>query len=256
MDGRDKGGDAHVAATPNGADAPQKEAYEALYLFEHELFLRVRLGATPVNQTPHPVINNEWFKASVGDYVKYGRNQYITYCGVACKAAIDGGAQAADAFMVWKYYQRELDLIQGADELDALADRMLNDFSGLNVRDPESEKYPDRLSEAILHIRQNLSRPLRITKLAEDLGCSRSQLDREFSKYLGCSPSGYIVRERLRRAKMYLHFTERSVAEIGDSLGFADPAHFSATFRRYEGMSPRAYRERCKVAHDGAEGDR
>jgi AraC-like DNA-binding protein len=246
MDGRTKSGVPRVDGASSAADGSQNKAYEELYLFEHDIFQRVRLGVLPVNQSPHPIINNEWFKASVGDYVTYGRNQYITYCGVACKAAIDGGAQVADAFMLWKYYQRELDLIQGADELDTLADRMLNDFSGLNVQDVAAEKYPDRLGEAMRHIRQNLSHPLRVTQLAEGLGCSRSQLDREFSKYLGCSPSEYIVRERLRCAKMYLHFTERSVAEIGESLGFADPAHFSATFKRCEGLSPRAYRERCQ----------
>ena len=246
MGGRTDIDDSVSTGAPNEAGEDRSAAYEKLYLFECELFQRVRLGAVPVNQTESPVVNNGWFKASVGDYVTYGRNQYITYCGVACKAAIDGGAQVADAFMLWKYYQRELDLIQGADELDTLADRMLNDFSGLNVQDVAAEKYPDRLGEAMRHIRQNLSHPLRVTQLAEGLGCSRSQLDREFSKYLGCSPSEYIVRERLRCAKMYLHFTERSVAEIGESLGFADPAHFSATFKRCEGLSPRAYRERCQ----------
>lgn len=226
-------------------DGVRDDAYEKLYLFEREIFQRVRLGAVPVNQTPFPVVNNEWFKASVGDYATYCRNQYITYCGVACKAAIDGGARVADAFMLWKYYQRELDRIQAPNDIDLLADRMLNDFSGLNVHEAASERYPSRLNEAIRYIKQNLGGPLRVTQLAEDLGCSRSQLDREFAKYLGCSPREYVVRQRLRRAKMYLHFTEYSISEIGESLGFADPAYFSATFKRYEGVSPRAYRDSC-----------
>lgn len=245
MDGRTKSGVPRVDGASSAADGSQNKAYEELYLFEHDIFQRVRLGVLPVNQSPHPIINNEWFKASVGDYVTYGRNQYITYCGVACKAAIDGGAQVADAFMLWKYYQRELDRTQTLDEIDALADRMLNDFSSLNVHEAESERYPARLNEAIRHIQQNLGGPLRITQLAEDLGCSRSQLDREFARYLGCSPREYIVLQRLRRAKMYLHFTDYSIADIGTYLGFADPAHFSATFKRFEGVSPRAYRDRC-----------
>jgi AraC-like DNA-binding protein len=245
MGGRTDIDDSVSTGAPNEAGEDRSAAYEKLYLFECELFQRVRLGAVPVNQTESPVVNNGWFKASVGDYATYCRNQYITYCGVACKAAIDGGAQVADAFMLWKYYQRELDRTQTLDEIDALADRMLNDFSSLNVHEAESERYPARLNEAIRHIQQNLGGPLRITQLAEDLGCSRSQLDREFARYLGCSPREYIVLQRLRRAKMYLHFTDYSIADIGTYLGFADPAHFSATFKRFEGVSPRAYRDRC-----------
>lgn len=218
-------------------------AYEGLYLFEHELFQRVRLGSLPVNCTGMAVINNEWFKRSVGeDYQSYGRNQFITYCGVACKSAIDGGAQVEDAFMIWKYYQRELGRMRDYADVDALADRMLNDFSELNATNPEVT-YPDRLEDALRLIHRNVNRPLRVSQVVEELGCSRSQLDRDFAHYLGCSPSEYIVQEKLKKAKRYLHFTAFGVADIGASLGFADPAHFSAVFKRHEGVSPREYRE-------------
>ena len=53
------------------------------------------------------------------------------------------------------------------------------------------------------------------------------------------------ILEELRRgtALDLLQDTDRSVEEIADSLGYTDPSNFGRAFRRWTGMSPRAWRK-------------
>ena len=58
------------------------------------------------------------------------------------------------------------------------------------------------------------------------------------------SPSEYIGRKKTEHACLLLTSTEKSVQEISDLLCFCSPSYFSATFSKYEGISPTAFREK------------
>ena len=56
----------------------------------------------------------------------------------------------------------------------------------------------------------------------------------------------YLVRARLDEAKRLLASPGTSVAQVAEQVGFDDPAHFSRSFKRAEGISPSDYR-RCAI---------
>jgi AraC-like DNA-binding protein len=83
---------------------------------------------------------------------------------------------------------------------------------------------------------------------SERAGRHRSTLHRTFRRSLGVDPSGWILRERLRRAWRLLE-TEQPLVEIAIDCGFADQSHMSRVFRRFTGWTPGALRtERRRVA--------
>jgi AraC-like DNA-binding protein len=49
---------------------------------------------------------------------------------------------------------------------------------------------------------------------------------------------------RRDRAMLLLRSRERSVEDVADELGYADPANFTRAFRRWTGLTPRAFRNR------------
>ena len=53
---------------------------------------------------------------------------------------------------------------------------------------------------------------------------------------------------RIKRAKEMLLQGDRMICEIAMALGFFDQSHFSRTFRRITGVSPREYVRLCEVA--------
>ena len=87
--------------------------------------------------------------------------------------------------------------------------------------------------------------PLRITggesQLARRVGLSVSQLSRLFVRDLGISPQRYADSRRLEKGRQLLHLNRHSIKEVAAELGFSSLPHFSAWFRRMEGMSPPEY---------------
>ncbi len=47
-------------------------------------------------------------------------------------------------------------------------------------------------------------------------------------------------------ARRNLQYTRMTITQLSDYLGFSDAAYFSRFFRRYSGMSPKAFRETIK----------
>jgi AraC-like DNA-binding protein len=103
---------------------------------------------------------------------------------------------------------------------------------------------PPRAARARRLIDRNLSRPLDLGALAKSAGCTPSYLSRLFRRTYGLSPSAYLLRRRVDKARQLLTDTEIPAADIGRQLGFHDASHFGRHFRRYAGLNPSAYRTR------------
>jgi AraC family transcriptional regulator len=56
------------------------------------------------------------------------------------------------------------------------------------------------------------------------------------------APYAFVLEERIRRAEALLADAALPIGIIAIRLGFSSQSHFTATFRRLRGISPRAYR--------------
>ena len=80
------------------------------------------------------------------------------------------------------------------------------------------------------------------SELARRCGLSVSQLNRRFVRAFGETPRRYAERRRGEVARQLLTSTAQPVKQIAFSLGFLQPSHFAAWFRRLTGLYPAAYR--------------
>ncbi|WP_136066588.1 GlxA family transcriptional regulator [Modicisalibacter radicis] len=107
-------------------------------------------------------------------------------------------------------------------------------------------RIEDRLvRRAIALLEQHLGESMPMDLLAERVGTSRRHLERRFRETLGIGPQKFARELRLRYGLWLLHYTGKSVTEIGERCGFADTAHFSRHFRITFGMSPSDIRKRA-----------
>lgn len=104
------------------------------------------------------------------------------------------------------------------------------------------ETLADYARQGALCIQQNYSRAIGVEEVARQAGVSRSCLYRAFQAELGCSPSEYLTRYRIQRARQLLRHSALPVGAVAASVGFEDPFYFSRAFRRETGVSPTAYR--------------
>ena len=82
-----------------------------------------------------------------------------------------------------------------------------------------------------------------IEHYAAKLGISAAHLNALCRRLAGQSALQMIHQRLLLEAKRHLVYTTLTVQQVSDSLGFSEPAYFSRFFKRYAGVSPRAFRQ-------------
>jgi LacI family transcriptional regulator len=109
------------------------------------------------------------------------------------------------------------------------------------------DRFEDRLvTRALERMRARLHEAFSIEMLARELGVSRRLLEQRFRAALGSSPYVELSSLRMSLAKQLLLNSSRKIVEISQQCGFSSQHQFSNSFKRLEGMSPRAYREKMR----------
>ena len=101
----------------------------------------------------------------------------------------------------------------------------------------------ERLSEAIFYMKRKASCELNLDKLAAKSNMSVNHFIRCFKREFGITPMRYSRRLLIRKAIELLTYSDLSLIEIGDQLGFPDQHCFSRAFRRETGLPPGTYRK-------------
>lgn len=101
-----------------------------------------------------------------------------------------------------------------------------------------------QLSEAVTLMESNIEETLSTDDIAQLVGLSRRQLERQFKQYLGTMPSRYYLELRLKKARALLLESNSSIVQIGLMCGFSSGAHFSTAFGTQFGITPREERQR------------
>lgn len=78
--------------------------------------------------------------------------------------------------------------------------------------------------------------------LAQKVGLSVSQFNRQFRKSFRTTPHAYITNVRISAACHHLVTSDLSMAEIAIRTGFYDQSHFTNHFAKRYGMPPSKYR--------------
>jgi AraC family transcriptional regulator len=122
-----------------------------------------------------------------------------------------------------------------------LADRLLPDAESR----ARSALSPSQLQRVRDYVRANLSRELGLAELAEQAALSPHYFSTVFKNTLGVSPHRYVLGERIREAQRQLAARRQSICEIALGLGFSDQSHFSQTFRKLTGTTPKRFQLDC-----------
>ena len=81
-----------------------------------------------------------------------------------------------------------------------------------------------------------------VSELAALSGLGRTQFNERFRKETGFTPAEYIRRCRLDLAKKRLQTESTSITRLAAELGFSSSQHFATTFKQFEALSPKEFR--------------
>jgi AraC-like DNA-binding protein len=131
--------------------------------------------------------------------------------------------------------------------------RLLSLLEDLPLDKPytRTHNWPDWMGIALSMIEaQDLANPYPLEAIARSCGMGIHSFRRNFAQLTGHGPVAFQKKFRMETAHRLLATEKLSVKEIGQQLGFCNSFHFSAAFKKYSGLSPRAFR-----AGDRGEGD-
>jgi AraC-like DNA-binding protein/mannose-6-phosphate isomerase-like protein (cupin superfamily) len=93
------------------------------------------------------------------------------------------------------------------------------------------------------YMKDNLGKILTLQDMAEHSKLSKSQLAHVFKEKTGYSPIDFFIHLKIQKACSCLDFSDMSVAEVAQMLGYEDPYYFSRAFKKVMGMAPSDYRK-------------
>jgi len=99
------------------------------------------------------------------------------------------------------------------------------------------------IAKAVMLMRENAQERSTIERITQELPVSRRHFSERFREALGRSPLEELTRIRIRLAKDRLLDTDQTMFHIALDCGFADPESMAREFKRWEGMTPSAYRK-------------
>lgn len=123
-------------------------------------------------------------------------------------------------------------------ETEAVSDENLSLSKG------DKSKY---LVSALSYIDGHYMEPdLSAKDVADALGISTGHLSHLFRKESDYTMSNYVLDCRMRAAKDLLKDYTHKVYEVAEAVGYRDITYFSASFKKYVGVSPSEYQDRYR----------
>ncbi|MEM8782971.1 MAG: DNA-binding transcriptional regulator [Planctomycetota bacterium] len=97
--------------------------------------------------------------------------------------------------------------------------------------------------QALSFIRDHACAGINVQDVLQDVGISRSTLERRFLEVIGRTPKEQITQERIGHVKRLLTETKFPLSRIARVTGFKTASHLSVAFKQHAGVTPSAYRQ-------------
>lgn len=132
--------------------------------------------------------------------------------------------------------------------INHLMSAILYHITDFITQDMNTEKYKieqkkeDFIRLVIDYLDLHYTENIKLEQISKDLFVSPSTLSHVLKKETGLSPIQYMLQRKIGEAQSLLMDTDLPINEIEENLGFSSSCHFSATFKKYMGISPREFR--------------
>jgi LacI family transcriptional regulator len=99
------------------------------------------------------------------------------------------------------------------------------------------------VAQSLRYISEHSHEPIQVNDVTAAVYATRRSLERRFRNTLGRTIAGEITRLRIERVKRLLVETDLSIKSLATQSGFGSAIQMCKVFRRFEDMSPGAFRE-------------
>lgn len=184
---------------------------------------------------------------SYPNLVNYSQKKSEEYMAVGtialvARAVIPTGVSSHESFELSDFFLKRIASASTVNEIIQLRNDALIEYTKLVHTRKFDTKANMYVEDCILYITSHIFQKIRISDIASSINVNPVYLERIFKKVNGISISDYIILEKIERAKNLLIYSDRTITEISDYLGFSSQSHFGKTFKKCLGVTPKQFR--------------
>lgn len=215
---------------------------ENRYEYENQLIEAVSQGQFHKAELILNSFSSLSFESRVTDRLRNIKNYCIIMNTLLRKAAEKGGVHPVYLDRVSSDYAKRIEQIGSVFTMPDFMHEMLRSYCRL-VKKHSTQHYSPLVQKAIIKIESDLTADLSLSAMAELNNVSTNYFSGLFKKETGQTLTDYVNIKRIKLAKHLLKTTNLQIQTIAQHCGILDYRYFSKMFKKYEGKTPKEYRE-------------
>lgn len=208
---------------------------------EKELLSKIALGDKPSSQKILNEILGYVFFASGKDF-EIIKARILELVVLLSRAAVEGGADAAEIFGLNYKYLSDIHLLKNVEELTLWLSKIMVRFTDcvFNLADI---RHKDTIYKAVDYIKRNYMLRLTLEEVAGYVYLNPSYFSKIFKNEMKCNFVTYVNKVRISASKNLLSDTSIPLTDVSSMAGFEDQSYFTKVFKKTTGVTPGKFRE-------------
>ncbi|ETY72735.1 helix-turn-helix domain-containing protein [Lactiplantibacillus fabifermentans] len=233
---------------PRETDEPEeRHAYYQGYLAEQQMLLGVEHGnLSEFNHYYVPFMAAGNFGKLANYDLRSKKNITIAATTLFTRAAIRGGMFAEGA------YALSDQCIQTAEHQSEITNvyeytRIIGELFLKKVARIKRQNIPSIVYLAQEYIYDNMQTIKTVAEVADHVHTSQSYLMHLFKQTTHQPIMQFIITQKIQHARLQLVFTDQTIGEISDELGFANQGELTRAFKKQLGLTPSKFRQQQRI---------
>lgn len=177
------------------------------------------------------------------DPLQNAKYHFVILAAMVSRFCAQYGLSREVAYSMSDIFIQRMDVCKKLEDVDKLQTEMIMAYTKTMQENRSKGIYSKQIVKCVEYIHANLQQELHLETIAEYLNMNPTYLSRIFKKEMHVSISSYIKSERLKSAAYLLQYTNYSISEISEYLNFSSQSHFTSSFQKLYGLTPKRYRD-------------
>lgn len=222
----------------------QREFYHHSFAAQSAIFDSVREGdLDKLRDTLNASMDGERGILCKSNPLRNQKNFAICGTALATRSAIEGGVDSEIAFTLSDRYIQQFEDLSDIHQVANMHHRMLFELTEL-VHKIQSSKFSYVVKQCKAYIATHLMEDIDYNLLAKQFTLNKHYLAEVFKQEMAITIGDYIQKERIEEAKRMLANPDYTLLDIAQMLRFFDQSHFTRTFKKWCGITPKQFRIR------------
>jgi YesN/AraC family two-component response regulator len=219
------------------------EMMEKRYRYENEIMYAVQKGQIQKAEQILSGFNSLSFENRATDPLRNMKNYSVIINTLFRKAAENGGVHPIYINSLSSDFAKKIELLQSVRDVPKFMIDMFKAYCNL-VNKHSVKDFSPLIQKAIIYIDTDLTENLSLHLIAKKCNVSDGHLSASFHKETGKTITDFINLRKIEHAKKLLKSTNLQIQTISQHCGILDIHYFTKLFKKYEGISPKQYREK------------